>query len=339
MQDAKCKIKIGDRTIGEGEPIFVIAEAGINHDGKINQAERLIVEAARAGADAVKFQSFKASRLVNRNEPFFKLFKDLELSRKDHQHLMNVAESEGIIFLSTPFDEESGTMLAELGVAAFKVASGDLTHLPLLEHLAGYKRPIILSTGMATLFEIEEAIGVMKQAGNEKIVLLHCNSTYPAKICELNLKTIITLREAFGFPVGFSDHTIGNLAPLVAAVIGAVLIEKHFTLDRSLPGPDHRLSLEPEEMKEMTTTLRLVRESLGDGIKRPSRREARMRILARRSIVARYDLARGTTITRRMLDFLRPGGGLPPGRIKSLLGRTIKRHIREGEMIRLEDVK
>lgn len=336
MQNAK--IEIGDRIIGENEPVFVIAEAGINHDGNVTRAEQLIIEAKKAGADAVKFQSFKAARLVSRNEPLFKLFKDLELSKEDHQHLFKVAKNEGIIFLSTPFDQESAQMLEELEVVAFKIASGDLTHFPLLECVARYKKLIILSTGMSTLSEVEEAIGVIKEAGNERIILLHCNSTYPAEIEELNLRTIFTLREAFDLPAGFSDHTVGYVAPLIAAALGAVVIEKHFTLDKSLSGPDHKLSLDPKEMKEMVESLKRALASLGDGIKRVTPKEQEVQKLARRSIVAKQDLARGTVITPEMLEYLRPADGLSTGMARLLIGRVLKRNLSKAEMIKLEDI-
>ncbi len=338
MEEDIKKIKIGNKTIGKDGPVFIIAEVGINHDGNLRQAERLIIKAAKAGADAVKFQSFKAERLVRRNGPFFKLFKDLELSERDHQHLFKVAGNEGIIFLSTPFDPESAQMLAELGVVAFKIASGDLTYLPLLESVARYRKPILLSTGMSTFSEIEGAIGVVKGTGNEQIVLLHCHSTYPAEIQKLNLRVILTLKQAFGLPVGFSDHTLGLAAPIIATTLGAVAIEKHFTLDKTLPGPDHSLSLEPEEMKRMIEELKVISASLGDGVKRVLDGEQEIQKLARRSIVAKEDLKQGTVLTKEVLEYLRPADGLPPKMVKLLLGRILKCDIPRGVVIKLEDV-
>ena len=341
------EIKIGDKTVGEGKPCFIIAEAGVNHNGDINLAKRLIDVAKEAGADAVKFQTFKAEELVTADagkaqyqkettdakESQFEMLRKLELTESDFEELFNYAQKKGIIFLSSPFDKRSVDLLDKLGVPAFKIPSGEITDFPLLRHIATKGKPIILSTGMATLGEIEEALEVIRKEGVEEIVLLHCVSCYPAKIEDTNLKAMDTLRYAFNLPVGLSDHSLGVSIPVAAVALGACVIEKHFTLDKNLPGPDHRASLEPDELKEMVRAIRDIEKALGDGIKRPTEEEEENKKVGRRSIVARVDIPRGAIITEEMLTMKRPSGGIEPRHIKMIVGRKAREHIRSEEPI------
>jgi N-acetylneuraminate synthase/N,N'-diacetyllegionaminate synthase len=267
------------------------------------------------------------------------MIKKLELGEDDFKEIYDYAKRRKILFLSTPFDFESVDFLHELGVPAFKVSSTDLTNLPLLEYIAEKGKPIILSTGMGTLGEVEEAVNIIKNAGNEDVILLHCITSYPAKFESLNLRVIRTLREAFKLPVGFSDHSLGIYAPIAAVALGAVVIEKHFTLDKNLPGPDHKASLSPEELKEMVKAIRLVEKALGDGIKRPTPEEEEIRSVARRSIVAKVDIPKGTVITGEMIAFKRPGTGLPPKYHNEITGKRAKRNIKADELIYWWDVE
>ena len=265
-------IQIGARVIGPDRPCFVIAEAGVNHDGGLEKAVRLVEVAVEAGADAVKFQTFKAERLVTASaakadyqvratgssEPQAQMLRRLELADDDHRELMRQCDRHGILFLSTPFDEGSVDLLANLGVQAFKVASGDVTNFPLLIHIASKGRPVILSTGMSSLGEVEAAVRTLEHAGTRELALLHCVSNYPAEPGDANLRAMETMARAFRVPVGYSDHTLGIEVTLAAVALGACVVEKHFTLDRTLPGPDHHMSLEPDELATLIRGIRTV---------------------------------------------------------------------------------
>lgn len=341
------KLKVAGRRVGEGEPCLIIAEAGVNHNGDVNLAKKLIDVAKHAGADAVKFQSFKAENVVTKTaskaryqkqttgsgESQYEMMKKLELSEGDFKKLAIYARKKGIMFLSTPFDKESVDLLDELGVPAFKIASGEITNFPLIRHIAKKDRPVILSTGMSTLEEIGEALQVIKIKGVKDIVLLHCVTAYPAKVEDVNLKAMVTMRKAFKLPVGLSDHTIGMVVPIAAVALGAVVIEKHFTLDKNLPGPDHRASLEPKELSQMIEAIRQVEKALGDGTKKPSKEEKDIKKAARRSIVARLNIPRGTIITDDMLDVKRPGGGLEPKYLEKVRGARAKHGFKKDEPI------
>ncbi|MBI4333129.1 MAG: N-acetylneuraminate synthase [Chloroflexi bacterium] len=338
---------VAGRPVGEGQPCFIIAEAGVNHNGDVNLAMKLIDAAVEAGADAVKFQTFQAEEIVTasagkapyqkqttrEDEAQLDMLKRLELRPGDFKRLSAYARKRGIVFLSTAFDAGSVDLLCALGVPAFKIPSGEITNLPLLKHIAASGKPVILSTGMSTLDEIGEAIQVLRSQGTKNIVLLHCVSCYPAKLEDANLGVIETLRRTFGLPAGLSDHTVGIYAPIAAAALGACVIEKHFTLDKTFPGPDHRASLDPGELKEMVKAVRGVERAVGDGIKRLSREEKENRKAVRRSIVARVDIPAGTAITREMLDIKRPGTGLAPRYLDSVVGRRAKKKIESGEII------
>jgi N-acetylneuraminate synthase/N,N'-diacetyllegionaminate synthase len=346
-------IKVGHKLIGDYQPCFIIAEAGVNHNGDIELAKRLIDVAKDVGVDAVKFQTFKVENLVTRdapkvnyqiqntksNESQYDMLKSLELSEDDFKELYDYAKKKNIIFLSTPFDFESVDLLDELGVPAFKVSSADLTNLPLLEYIAEKGKPILLSTGMGCLGEIEEAIATIKNTGNDDIILLHCVTNYPAKFESLNLRAIQTLKEAFKLPVGFSDHSLGIYAPIAAVALGAVVIEKHFTLNKNLPGPDHKASLEPKELEEMVKAIRLIEKALGNGIKKPSIEEEKIKKVVRRSIVAKVNIPKGSVITKDMIAIKRPGMGLPPKYYREIIGKRARRDIKADELIYWWDIE
>lgn len=345
-------IAIGSRLVGEGCPCFVIAEAGVNHNGDLHLAKRLIEVAKEAGADAVKFQTFNTEALVSPDTPLAKyqeanlgasttqaaMLKSLELSRDDFRLLADYARTLDLIFLSTPFDPESADFLESLDVPAYKVPSGELTNTEFLQHLARKRKPLIISTGMATLAEVEAAVEAVEQSGNRDYVLLHCVSNYPADPCEVNLRAMLTLKTAFGSPVGYSDHTLGMSIALAAVVLGACVVEKHFTLDKSLPGPDHKASASPEELKQLILSIREVERSLGDGRKRPAASERDTLMAARKSLVAICNLAPGATIEEKHLALRRPGTGLPPSMKHFLLGRRTKHYIPAGTLITLDMV-
>ena len=327
------QIKIGDRLIGEGQPCFVIAEAGINHNGKLHLAKELVTKAAGAGADAVKFQTFKAESFCSRKSEYFKLFKSLEFGKDEWAQIVKLAQSSGITFLSTATDDESANLLNDLGVLAFKIASGDITHLPLLRHIAKKDKPIILSTGVSTIAEIDEALNSIYSAGGKDVILLHCVSNYPAKTGDVNLRAIALLEQIFNVPVGFSDHTIGTLIPPIAVSLGAKVIEKHFSLDKNLAGPDHKLSLDPVEFKEMVKNIRIAEQALGEGGKAPCKSELQTRDAIRRSIMAKENIWKGTVITRDMLKVVRPGTGIESKFIDILVGRPAKEDIQADEIL------
>jgi N-acetylneuraminate synthase/N,N'-diacetyllegionaminate synthase len=346
------RIEIAGRAIGTGAPVFVVAEAGVNHNGDLDLALRLVDIAAAAGADAVKFQTFTAESLVSRGarkaayqeettgagESQRDMLKRLELGGDAHARLQARAASRGLLFFSTPFDEGSADLLEALEVPVLKVPSGEVTNLPLLRHLAAKKRPIILSTGMATLDEVTDAVAAIRAGGDPPLAILHCLSAYPAPPSEVNLRAMDTLRARFGCPIGFSDHTLGTEIALAAVARGAAIIEKHMTADQALPGPDHRASLEPPELTEMIHAIRRVESALGDGEKRPMPSELDTRDVARRSLVAARLIARGERLDRAMLAIKRPGTGIPPAALERVLGRAARRDLAVDEVIGWEDL-
>lgn len=344
-------VKVQDHVIGDGEPCFVIAEAGVNHNGDIRLALQLVDAAADAGADAVKFQTFKAMKLVTESAPKaeyqvrntgntesqLEMLRRLELSPEAHLEILDRCRQRGIVFLSTPFDDDSADLLESLNVPAFKVSSGDLTNLPLLRYLAIKRRPLIVSTGMATLGEVEEAVRTLEEA-DSSFALLQCISNYPAPPSDVNLRAMATMRTAFGVPVGYSDHTAGTCVSVAAVALGASIIEKHFTLDRTLPGPDHVASLEPDELRRMVQEIREVESALGSGRKVPAACELKTAEVARKSLVAARDIPPGTELTEDMIAIKRPGTGLPPSMRRHLLNRRTKCAIAAGSLFRLENV-
>ena len=336
---------MGNKLIGEGKPCFIIAEAGVNHNGSLELAKKLIDAAKDARADAVKFQTFKAENVVIKNarkaeyqkiakeESQYEMLKKLELTEEDFRELADYAKKKNILFLSSPFDKESVDLLYELDMPAFKVASGEITNFPLLRYIAKKAKPIILSTGMSTLGEVEEALNVIRSEGAEDVILLHCVSNYPARMEDVNLRAMETLKQAFKIPVGFSDHTLGITASIAAVALGACVIEKHFTLDRNLPGPDHKASLEPDELKEMVKAIRDVENVLGGGIKRPTTNEEEIKKIARRSVIAKIDISEGTVITEDMLDVKRPGTGIEPKYFDLIIGMRAKKDIKKSDIV------
>ena len=346
------KVRVSNKLIGEGEPCFIIAEAGVNHNGSVELAKKMIDAAKDAGADAVKFQTFKAENVViedaqkaeyqketaSSEESQYGMLKKLELFEDDFEDLADYAGKRDIIFLSSPFDKESVDLLHELDVPAFKIGSGEITDFPLLRYIAKKEKPVILSTGMSILGEVEEALNVIRNEGAEDVILLHCVSNYPARIEEVNLRAMETLKQAFKIPVGFSDHTLGITVPIAAVALGACVIEKHFTLDKNLPGPDHKASLEPDELKGMVKGIRDAEKSLGNGVKKPTEDEEQVKKIARRSVIAKIDISEGTVITEDMLDVKRPGIGIEPKYLDMIAGRKVKRGIKYGELITFEKI-
>ena len=329
---------------------LIIAEAGVNHNGSIETAEQLIETAAEAGADLVKFQTFSADRLVtgsaskadyqlettSTSESQHEMIRKLELSREMHEELIAHCKKCGVGFFSTGFDPQSVDLLAELGLDRFKIPSGEITNLPYLRHIGQYGKPVILSTGMARLGEIEAALEVLEDSGTprERVTVLHCNTEYPTPMADVNLKAMLAIRDALGVQVGYSDHTLGIEVPIAAVAMGATVIEKHFTLDRNLPGPDHRASLEPDELKAMVQAIRNIELALsGDGLKRPSPSESKNLEIVRKSLVALVSIKAGEPFTEANLGVKRPGSGISPMRWDEFIGRPANRDYQVDELI------
>jgi len=342
-------IQIKNKIIGENGPCFVIAEAGMNHNGKLDLAKKLIDVAKEAEVDAVKFQTSKSEDVMTEQAEMpeyqkenlgattsqLEMEKEIELEDSCFEELKRYCDEKGIMFLSTPHSPQAIDVLEPL-VPAFKVGSGDINNFPFLEKLAKKGKPIILSTGMSNLEEVGEAVKAIKEAGNEEIILLHCLTDYPADIGKVNLRAILTLRNTFKLLVGYSDHTLGITAPIAAVALGACVIEKHFTLDRNLPGPDHKASLEPEELKEMIKEIRNTEKAMGDGIKRPTEEEEEIKKVARKSIVAQNNIAKGEIIRQEMLAIKRPASGLASKELPKVIGKKAKRDIEKDELITLD---
>jgi len=337
----KKEIKIGDKKIGVNNPTYIIAEIGSNHNKDKKIAKKMIDEASKAGADSVKFQTFKAEKLYSKKAPKFSkdktnpfdLIKSVEMPREWHEELLKYAQNKGVQFLSSPFDYEAVDELDKIGVPAFKVASFEIVDLELIAYIAKKKKPIILSTGLADIEEIKEALEVIKKQGNQNVALLHCNSMYPAPIDIVNLNAIDTMYETFKVPIGFSDHTQGIHIPVAAVAKGASIIEKHFTLDRKMKGPDHHFAVEPSELKQMVSYIRDVEKAQGTGVKELSKKEQEMYEKARRSIHALVDIPKDTKITRDMLIFKRPGYGIKPKSINKIIGKKSKKDIKKEDWI------
>lgn len=329
----------------------IIAEAGVNHNGSLDLALRLVDAAVAAGADVVKFQTFRASSLASRNAPKalyqqattdagvsqFEMLRKLELSEANHKKLMSYCQQQGIAFLSTPFDFPSIDFLASLGMSAFKIPSGEITNLPYLRKVGGLGKDIILSTGMSTLEEVADALRILEAAGTprSRVTLLHCTTQYPAPLDSVNLRAMLTLREAFpGIAgVGYSDHTQGIEIPLAAVALGATVVEKHFTLDRNMEGPDHKASLEPDELCAMVTGIRKVERALGDGIKAPAQAEIPNMAVARKSIVAARPIKKGDLLSEENMAVKRPGNGISPMHWDAFVGKVATRDYAEDELL------
>jgi N-acetylneuraminate synthase/N,N'-diacetyllegionaminate synthase len=345
-------VVVEGRKIGEGAPVFVVAEAGVNHNGDLALAEKLVDAAAAVGADAVKFQTFRAARLVSpaapkaayqkettgADEGQLEMLERLELDLDAHRTLQARAARRALVFFSSPFDEASADALDALGVPLFKVPSGEVTNLPYLRHLAAKGRPLIVSTGMCTLDEVARAMETIRAAGDPPVVLLHCLSAYPAPVDEMNLRAMDALRERFGAPVGLSDHTLGIEVALAAVARGATVVEKHLTLDRGLPGPDHRASLDPAGFTALVQGIRSVEAALGDGVKRPMPSEADTARVARKSLVAARPIAAGRRLAAEDVAVRRPGTGISPADLDRALGRATLRDLAAGDVIAWGDL-
>lgn len=333
-------LKNGSR-IGEGNPCYIMMDVAANHNGDLDTAKELIRKAAEAGVDAVKFQTYRAEDLYSKKTPQFSrdpmkpydLIKKVQHPREWIPQLAEYAKGYGIDFLSSPFDCDAVDLLDAAGVNLFKVASLEIVDLRFLKYIAAKGKPVILSTGMASLGEIEEAVEAIKSAGNGDISLLHCNTCYPSPVNIVNLKAMETLRNAFQLPTGFSDHTLGWHIPVAAVAMGACIIEKHFTLSREQEGPDHGFSIEPEELKMMVQQIRDVEKAMGDGIKKVSEEELENYEKGRRSLIARVDIAKDTVITEDMITAKRPGYGIKPRFFDLVVGRTAKVDIGEDDVL------
>lgn len=333
------------------EKVLIIAEAGVNHNGDLKLAKQLIRVAAEAGADIVKFQTFQANAIASKvagradyqkanmkeDGSQIDMLKKLQLSDEDHLELIEHCKKNKIEFLSTAFDFPSIDLLTKLGITLWKIPSGEITNLPYLRKIGSLGQRVILSTGMADLGEIEDALDALISAGTplEKIIVLHCTTEYPTPLEDVNLKAMITIRESFKVNIGYSDHTPGIEVPIAALALGAKVIEKHFTLDKNLPGPDHKASLEPFELKEMVRTIRNIEKALGSGIKKPSNIEKKNIPIARKSIVASKNIQEGEVLTIDNLTVKRPGTGISPMRWEEVLGRRSVRNFSEDEIIEL----
>ena len=345
-------INIGGKLIGADQSVFIIAEAGVNHNGRLDLALKLIDEAAKAGADAIKFQTFRAEQVVTesgkmaeyqkknigKSESQISMLKKLELNEKYYPRLIKYALKRKIIFLSTPHGGfESVDFLNKIGIPAFKFGSGDLTNLPLLEYAAKFRRPMIVSAGMATLDEIKEAVRTIRKAGNNKIVILHCTTDYPCPLEEVNLSAMAEIAKKTGVLTGYSDHTLGSQVAVMASALGACMIEKHLTLDKNIPGPDHKASANPEEFKAMVGQVRKVKLIMGSPAKKPSKNELAYIPVVRKSVVSAASIKKGETFNKINLAIKRPGTGLAPKYFLKIIGKTAKKNIKAGRLIKKND--
>jgi len=329
--------------------VFIIAEAGVNHNGSIELAKKLIEVASESGADAVKFQTFKAEKLVSKSaqkaeyqkqttdktESQFDMIKKLELDLDTHKELISYCEQNNIMFLSTPFDHDSIELLNNLGLEIFKIPSGEITNLPYLRHIGKLGKKVILSTGMADIGEIEDALDVLIEAGTKKenITVLHANTMYPTPMEDVNLKAMVTIGNTFDIAFGYSDHTLGIEVDISAVAMGASCIEKHFTLDKTMEGPDHKASLEPDELKAMVKAIRNIELALGSSVKKPSRSEMPNMQIARKSIVAKAEIKKGDKLSEENITIKRPGNGINPMRWDEIVGSVALKDYKEDELI------
>lgn len=349
----KKNIEICDKIISETSPVFIIAEAGVNHNGDIEIARQMVSEAKRCGADCIKFQTFKAERVVIDRAPKAKyqlkttdpdesqveMLKKCELKPEFHKELIDLCARENIVFLSTPYDIEDVDFLDELGVPAFKLASIHAVEPYLIQYTAKKQSPIILSTGMTTLAEIDEAVRAVREAENDQLILLQCTTNYPSRFEDSNLRAMQTMHDAFDVLVGYSDHTRDDLSCIVAVALGARIIEKHFTLDKTLPGPDQSSSAEPDEFARLVRNIRNAEKTLGAAMKEPSDIERENATVMRRSIVAKQNIAKGTEITEKMLTFKRPSTGLAPRYFFDIVGLKARKNIAADTLIQWSDIE
>ena len=329
--------------------VFIIAEAGVNHNGSIDLAKKLIDVASAAEANAVKFQTFKAKNLATKNlekanyqkkttdqkETQFNMLKKLELSKEMHFELINYSKKKGIKFLSSPFDHDSIDLLNDLGLEVFKIPSGEITNLPYLRYLGKLNKKIILSTGMSNMDEVKNALDVLVSSGTKKnnITVLHANTEYPTQMADVNLRAMVTIGKELDVNFGYSDHTLGIEVDIAAVALGASIIEKHFTLDRNMQGPDHKTSLEPDQLKKMVISIRNIEKALGDGIKKPSKSELLNIKIVRKSIIAKTKIKKGEILNENNLTVKRPGGGISPMKWDEIIGTKAKKNYNEDELL------
>ena len=345
-------VKIQNKLIGNDYPTFIMAEAGVNHNGSLKLAKKLVDVAVKAGVDAVKFQTYTTENVAIENaniadyakKSIGKSMKQCEMLKKyefyfdDFLILKKYCDKKKIIFLSTPHSFDAIDFLDEI-VPAYKIGSGDITNIPALKHAAKKGKPMILGTGMSNMNEVKAAIGAVKSVGNDKVILLHCTTNYPCELNEVNLRAMQTLQDKLGCLVGYSDHTLGTIVPVMAVSLGAVVIEKHFTIDRDLPGPDHKASLIPDELKKMVKDIRHAEKALGSFEKKPTESEIKIMNIVRKSVVANKEIKKGTKISRNMLDIKRPGIGIKPEKIDDIIGRIALKDIKKDELIKWRQVR
>ncbi len=345
------EVSIGNCSVSATQPSFIIAEAGVNHNGNLEMAKRLILEAKNSGADCVKFQTFKTERIItqgapkanyqlkttNPQESQFEMLKLLELSESDHYELFSLAQEVGILCISTPYNVEDIEFLVACGVPALKIASGQIIEPDFLQSAAETKLPVILSTGMATLQEIASALDVFKKSNNPNLILLQCTTNYPSRIEDTHLRVIETFHRSFGCISGYSDHTEGNLIAIASVAMGASVVEKHFTLDRNLPGPDHACSSNPQEFKELVAGIRLIEKAMGSPFKHPTDVEIQNAQGMRRSLVAKMDIPSQTNVSTEMFTCKRPGIGLPPTMLHYITGLKSRHAIAKDTLISFRD--
>ena len=347
------KLNIAGRPVGPGEPPYIVAEIGANHNGDMTLCRAMIDAARECGADAVKFQSWSKSSLISRaeydrntayvskerNQPTLEESVDqYQLSRAQHEEISTYCRKTGVVFFSSCFSNTEVDMLESLDVPAYKIASMDVNHLPLLEYVAATHKPVIISAGMATLGEVERAVGTLRAAGSGPVAILHCLSIYPSPPAEVNLRTMDTWRTAFDVPVGYSDHTLGSAVPIAAVALGACMIEKHFTTDKNLPGWDHAISADPAELRAIVDGARDAFAALGSAARRVSADEIAKRKVFRRRMVARRDMRKGDRLAAADVDFKRPGTGIQPDELRYVVGRAITRDVRAEDELEWSDL-
>ncbi len=348
-------VKIGNKLVGANQPCFIIAEAGVNHNGSLELARNLIDKAAEAGVDAVKFQIFKAEKVVTEKAGMAEyqkknlgkkaekqsqadMLRKLELGEKEHKELKAYAQKKGLLFSSTAHSgNDDVDALERVGVDFHKIGSGDLTNKPFVEYVAKTSRPVLLSTGMATMEEVKKATSWIREQGNDKLILLHCTTNYPCPFDEVNMRSMLTMMKEINVPIGYSDHTLGIEVPLLARALGACIVEKHFTLDKSMDGPDHKASLDPEELKQMVVSIRNLEKAMGSAEKKPNKSEEKMMLLVRKSLIAAREIKKGKKIEAADLIIKRPGIGMAPEQYDHVIGKKTKTNIAKDEMLKPAD--
>ncbi len=339
MKNKQRSFKIGKRSIGKNHTAFIIAEAGINHNGNLKIAKKLIKSAKQCGVDAIKFQTFKADDFTSISSPYYKLFKKVELDDSDFGELTDYAKQHNLEFLSTPFSNNAVDLLSKLKISCFKISSGDLTNLPLIKYSASKNKPILISTGMGTINEIKESVNEVLKTNNKKIGLFHSVSAYPTPYDQTNMLAMETMMKNFPFPIGYSDNGPDMIVPEVAISLGAKLLEKHFTLDKKMNGPDHNLSANPIQMKELVKRIRKIEEIVGSGIKEPQKCEIEGLMSIRRSIITKKSLKKGETITRNSIKLARPANGIQPKFFDKVIGKKVIKNIRDNIPLTWKHIK